>query len=159
MMNKYTKAVLVVVASTLISGCAERWEAVSSKQFRTVPSTPWPYSTKGQKKVYFEFMAEGVDLNKYSRVTCENPFGIASEYLPKVSMTSSAGFWLYKNTDYIGGVIVDHITLANHLELPEIEVMRMSTEDVIKELGDHENCKGIIDTRNLPSGQRVDQSF
>lgn len=159
-MRKNTKAVLAVVLATLMSGCAERWEAVSSKQFRTVPATPWPYTTAGQEKVYFEFSSSGINLDKYSRVTCENPFGIASEHLPKAFYSDSPlGFKLYKQTRYVGSMIVDHKTMAKHLKLPEIKVMRMSTEDLIKKLGDHENCRGLIDSRDLPSGQRDAQSL
>lgn len=155
-MNNYTKAVLAVVACTMITGCTERWEAVSSKQFRTVASTTWPYSTPGDDRVYFEFLTVGVNVDQYSRVTCDNPLGIASEYLPKLFL-QEAQLAVHKHNSFAGSITVDHKRMAKHLKIPEIEVMQMSTNELLAKLGGHKNCKGVIDTGVLNAGKHKRQ--
>lgn len=156
-MDKYTKAVLAVVVATLMSGCGGRWEAVNSKQVRSAALVPYPYKAPGTK-LYFEFATVGEGLKRYLRVTCENPFGIPSEYLPKVVTGGPLGLMLYKKNSFSGYVIIDHKTLAKYWKQPEIDVKSMSSADVLEKLGDHENCKGLVDG-SQPTSRTMDPTI
>ena len=134
-MDKYTKAVLAVVAATLMSGCADRWEQLdrtSSVVFTALPNGFYRGEPPGEDKFWFAFSVVGIgSLGRYSEINCAIPPG--------------EGFPLLKVNKFEASELAyDHLSMAKLLQKTPNEVLGTAPETLVKEFEKLYVCRGKV---------------